>query len=67
MRMLAMLLIALAPTGGALATEKGSDTMKINRKADQQSIEGPAENFTGKATISGFFRRDEPSRALPFC
>ena len=62
MRMLAMLLIALAPTGGALATEKGSDTMKINRKADQQSIEGPAENFTGKATISGFFRRDEPSR-----
>jgi len=40
----------------------GDDELKIMRKADQKTIEGPAENFTGKATISGNFSREEPSR-----
>ena len=40
----------------------GDDQLKILRKADQVSVEGPAEFFTGKATITGNFTREEPSR-----
>ncbi len=36
--------------------------MEINRKADQQTVEGPAEFFTGRVTISGLFQRPDPSR-----
>ena len=36
--------------------------MELTRKADQKSVEGPAEWFTGKVTISGQFQRPEPSR-----
>ncbi|NHK27930.1 cupin domain-containing protein [Parvularcula flava] len=36
--------------------------MKIIRKEEQETVEGPAENFTGKATIKGMFSREEPSR-----
>lgn len=36
--------------------------MEITRKADRQSIEGPSEYFTGQATITGMFSRDDPSR-----
>lgn len=46
---------------GALA-EEGSETMEIMRKADRQSVEGPEEYFTGKATISAQFKREEPSQ-----
>src|SRR5688572_32676500 len=37
-------------------------SMEITRKVDQQSVEGPAEHFTGKATITGQFQRPAPSR-----
>jgi quercetin dioxygenase-like cupin family protein len=36
--------------------------MEIVRNADSQTIDGPAEYFTGKATISAQFQREEPSR-----
>lgn len=36
--------------------------MEITRKTEQQTIDGPAEWFTGKATITGMFSRAAPSR-----
>ncbi|UAB79683.1 cupin domain-containing protein [Erythrobacter sp. SCSIO 43205] len=36
--------------------------MEISRKNEQKTIEGPEEYFTGKATISGQFEREDPSR-----
>lgn len=36
--------------------------MEIKRKADLETVDGPEEFFTGKATITGQFKRDEPSR-----
>ncbi|CAN7592504.1 MULTISPECIES: (R)-mandelonitrile lyase [unclassified Phenylobacterium] len=36
--------------------------MDITRKAEQKTVEGPAEYFTGKATITGQFQRPAPSR-----
>ena len=49
-------------TGVANADENGDTKMKIIRKADQEAAQGPEEYFTGKATIKGFFAREEPSR-----
>lgn len=36
--------------------------MEIKRAVDDEPMEGPAENFTGKVTIRGSFRREAPSR-----
>jgi quercetin dioxygenase-like cupin family protein len=36
--------------------------MEISRKTEMKSVEGPAEYFTGKATITGQFQREAPSR-----
>jgi quercetin dioxygenase-like cupin family protein len=36
--------------------------MEITRKADMETIEGPEEYFTGKATITGQLERAGPSR-----
>ncbi|MBX3594849.1 MAG: cupin domain-containing protein [Sphingomonas sp.] len=36
--------------------------MEITRKEELETVQGPAEYFTGKATITGQFKRDEPSR-----
>jgi quercetin dioxygenase-like cupin family protein len=36
--------------------------MQINRKADQTTVEGPEQFFTGNATITGMFQREAPSR-----
>jgi quercetin dioxygenase-like cupin family protein len=41
---------------------KGANEMQISRKAEMKTVEGPAEYFTGKATITGQFQREEPSR-----
>jgi len=43
-------------------TQKGAPTMDITRKADMTTIEGPAEWFTGRVTITGLFQREAPSR-----
>lgn len=45
----------------ALAQES-KPVMDITRKADMQTAEGPAEYFTGRATITGQFQRPAPSR-----
>ena len=36
--------------------------MEVTPKAELKSVEGPAEYFTGKVTITGQFQRAEPSR-----
>ncbi len=36
--------------------------MEVIRKADQQTVEGPSDYFTGRATITGQFQRPAPSR-----
>ena len=36
--------------------------MEVTRKADMKTVNGPADYFTGKATITGQFQRPEPSR-----
>jgi hypothetical protein len=36
--------------------------MDIARKGDLETVDGPAEYFTGKATITGQFQRPGPSR-----
>ena len=69
-------MIAFAASVGALvlsfvqpSAAKTTDTskqkatqMEIKRKADLQTVIGPADYFTGKATITGQFQRPEPSR-----
>jgi len=62
-----MFLMVMVPmvaplTMSAALAQKGSNTMEINRKADQKTVEGPEEYFTGKATITGQFQRETPSR-----
>jgi quercetin dioxygenase-like cupin family protein len=37
-------------------------TMEIKRKDELKTVTGPAEYFTGKATITGQFQREAPSR-----
>jgi len=36
--------------------------VEITRKADMQTIDGPAQWFTGKVQITGQFQRSDPSR-----
>jgi len=43
-------------------SQQGAPRMEIDRKPDQKTVEGPAEYFTGKATITGQFQRPQPSR-----
>lgn len=62
---LACAVAAAALNAEALAQQsedQKGQVMKIIRKADQTTAEGPEANFTGKATISGFFSREDPSR-----
>lgn len=50
----------LLPVGAQ--AQQGMTGMSIERKADMKTVDGPAEYFTGKATITGQFQREEPSR-----
>ncbi len=45
-----------------LQSQENASVMEITRKADQTTIDGPAEWFTGRVTISGQFQREAPSR-----
>jgi len=40
----------------------GAEQMEVARKADLKAVEGPAEYFTGRVTVTGQFQRPEPSR-----
>lgn len=44
------------------ANTEGNKPMEIMRKTEMEAVEGPAEFFTGKATITGQFGRANPSR-----
>jgi quercetin dioxygenase-like cupin family protein len=46
----------LLPVGAQ--ARQGATDMSIERKADMKTVDGPAEYFTGKATITGQFQRD---------
>jgi len=59
--MIAALLLAAAPAGGEGDRQRSTE-MEIDRKAEMKTVEGPAEFFTGKATITGQFQREAPSR-----
>ncbi|WP_251007859.1 cupin domain-containing protein [Sphingobium sp. BHU LFT2] len=52
---------ALAALPAAVSAQEGR-TMDITRKADMKTVDGPEEYFTGKATITGQFQREAPSR-----
>lgn len=73
MRTLSMVLNPLALAAafalavpGAQATNsihnQGAISMEINRKDELKTVTGPAEYFTGEATITGQFQREAPSR-----
>ena len=68
-RSLGLLVVAIAETSAADAqTQRGSKpiqgapSMEVTKKSDMKTMEGSAEWFTGKVTITGQFQRDEPSR-----
>ena len=42
--------------------QESTPVMDITRKAEMQTVEGPADYFTGRATITGQFQRPAPSR-----
>lgn len=56
------LAVALTVAASDAGAEDRSETMEITRKADQETVEGPEEYFTGKATIRAMFSRKGPSR-----
>jgi quercetin dioxygenase-like cupin family protein len=62
------LLIAGAPAAAqtpklhSTPLSRGAGPMDITRQADMKTIQGSAEQFTGKVTITGQFQREEPSR-----
>jgi len=57
------LLAALAPAASpANPHSNRRHIMELTRQADQKTVDGPAEYFTGKVTITGQFQRPEPSR-----
>lgn len=53
---------ALIGTHSPALSQEGAPVMEIARKADQTTIDGPAEWFTGRVTITGQFQREAPSR-----
>ncbi len=63
--MISSILSATAAMFGGEAppqTQGNAPVMEITRKADQTTVEGPAEWFTGRVTISSQFQRVAPSR-----
>lgn len=58
----AIIAAALLPLAGAAEGQERTRTMDITRKADLKTVDGPADYFTGKATITGQFQRPAPSR-----
>lgn len=63
--MIASLLAATAAVFSGethMQTQGNASVMDITRQADMTTIDGPAEWFTGRVTISGQFQREVPSR-----
>lgn len=59
---IAIAVAALLSTNSFATAQEGPSNMEITRKADQQTVDGPAEFFTGKVTVTGQFQRPAPSR-----
>lgn len=59
---LAMSIAALMTAASAVSAQEGTNRMDITRKANLETVEGPSDYFTGKATITGQFQREAPSR-----
>lgn len=53
------LLISGAP---ARAKQERNTNMEVTRKEAMKTVDGPADYFTGKVTITGQFQRPDPSR-----
>lgn len=63
--MIGSILSATAALFGGEASPQmqgNAPVMEITRKADQTTIDGPGEWFTGRVTISSQFQREAPSR-----
>lgn len=57
-----ILLAGLVAPASLIQAQEGKGIMEIIRKAEMKTVDGPAENFTGRATITGQFQRPDPSR-----
>src|SRR5215218_6767356 len=60
--LLACVCAASAAARAPLHPATGAQPMEITRQEDMLTIDGPADYFTGRATITGQFQRPEPSR-----
>ena len=58
----ALALVALNANAAENVYNQKATTMEIKRKDELKTVPGPAEYFTGKATITGQFQREAPSR-----
>lgn len=57
-----LLAAATAAAAQPNRSSTGAKPMEITRKADMKTVDGPAEYFAGKVTITGQFQRPDPSR-----
>lgn len=55
-------LVTLSLLAGETSAQAGTD-IRINSAGSQPSIQGAAENFTGKVRIDGLFNAEQPARA----
>lgn len=56
----AVALLAASPI--PIHASERKPVMEITRKADLKTVDGPAQYFTGRVTITGQFQREAPSR-----
>jgi len=61
-RALTVMAAAFGLAAPPVLAQESTPVMDITRKDDMQTVEGPAEYFTGRATITGQFQRPAPSR-----
>jgi quercetin dioxygenase-like cupin family protein len=55
-------ILAASMPAPAQANDERRREMEITRKQDMKTVDGPAEYFTGKVTVTGQFQRPDPSR-----
>lgn len=59
---LAFMAATLVAAPSQSPSEETAPVMEITRKAELKTVEGPAEYFTGRVTITGQFQREAPAR-----
>ena len=59
---LALLSVSLLASTAAAAQARSTPMMEISRGAELETVEGSPQYFTGRATITGQFQRESPSR-----